>query len=247
MFTSMTQKKRILLIEDEEDIADLIKFNLEQAGFEMLVLSEGRHILPQIRQFKADLVILDLMLPDIDGLDICKRLKKDTLLQKIPVVMVTAKGTETDRIVGLELGADDYIVKPFSPRELVLRIKAVLARAYPQIEQTKETIIEDGEISIDLQKHLVVIDGEPLDLTATEFKLLYELMSNKGKVRTREILLDRVWGYTFDGYARTVDTHIRRLRKKLDKYADNIETIRSIGYRYREHPINLDNEVDNIA
>ncbi len=239
----MTQKKRILLVEDEEDIADLIKFNLEQAGFNILTLPEGRHILSQIRQFKADLVILDLMLPDIDGLDICKRLKKDTLLQKIPVVMVTAKGTEIDRIVGLELGADDYIVKPFSPRELVLRIKAVIARSYPQAEKTDVTVIEDGPILIDLQKHSVVIDGNQVELTATEFNLLKELISNKGKVRTREILLDRVWGYTFDGYARTVDTHIRRLRKKLDKYADNIETIRSIGYRYKETPANIDNQI----
>jgi len=230
------ETKRILVIEDEIDIAELIRYNLESSGFQVLILNEGRHILPHVRQFKPHIVLLDLMLPDVDGLDLCKRLKHDPTLNSIPIIMVTAKGTETDRIVGFELGADDYIVKPFSPRELILRVKAVVSRSYPEPKDPDEEkqIIQKGPIKIDVQKHQVLVHNNPIDLTATEFKLLHDLILNSGKVRTREALLDKVWGYTFEGYARTVDTHIRRVRKKLDLAANFIETIRGVGYRFKD-------------
>jgi two-component system phosphate regulon response regulator PhoB len=230
------ETKRILVIEDEVDIAELIRYNLESSGFHVLALNEGRHILPHVRQFKPHIVLLDLMLPDVDGLDLCKRLKHDPSFNAIPIIMVTAKGTETDRIVGFELGADDYIVKPFSPRELILRVKAVISRTYPEPKDPEEDkqIIQKGPIKIDSQKHQVLVNNNPIDLTATEFKLLHDLILNSGKVRTREALLDKVWGYTFEGYARTVDTHIRRVRKKLDLAANFIETIRGVGYRFKD-------------
>ncbi|MGB9712984.1 MAG: response regulator [Dissulfurimicrobium sp.] len=226
-------KQRILLVEDEKDIADLIRFNLDQAGFESMVLPEGRHALSYVRQFRPDLILLDLMLPDVDGLDVCKRIKRDPKLSHIPILMVTARGSETDRIVGLELGADDYIVKPFSPRELILRIKAVIARTYPQEDRSVD-ILKAGGIEMDLGRYAVKAGGEAVDLTATEFRLLKELISTPGNVKSRETLLDRVWGYSFDGYARTVDTHIRRLRKKLGALSGCIETVRGMGYRFNE-------------
>jgi two-component system phosphate regulon response regulator PhoB len=226
-------KQRILLIEDEKDIADLISFNLDQAGFDSMVLTEGRHALSYVRQFKPDVVLLDLMLPDVEGFDICRRIKQDPKLSHTPILMVTARGSETDRIVGLELGADDYIVKPFSPRELILRIKAVIARVYPQEDRATDTF-RAGHIEMDLVKYAVKVDETPVELTATEFRLLKELISAPGNVKSREVLLDRVWGYSFDGYARTVDTHIRRLRKKLGVLSDCIETVRGMGYRFKE-------------
>lgn len=225
-------KQRICVIEDEKDIAELIRFALEQARFEMLVLHNGAQAIEKIKEFKPDLILLDLMLPDADGLDICKSLKKDTQLSSIPVIMLTAKGTEMDRIVGFELGADDYIVKPFSTRELVLRIKAILSRLSTPSNTSPPDVIRQGIIFMDVSRHVVQVDGKDIELTATEFNLLYEFMTNVGRVRTREVLLDRVWGYSFDGYARTVDTHIRRLRQKLGPAIDYIETIRGVGYRF---------------
>ncbi len=225
-------KQRICVIEDEEDIAELIRFTLEQARFEILVLHNGAQAIEKIKAFKPDLILLDLMLPDADGLDICKSLKKDTQLSSIPVIMLTAKGMEMDRIVGFELGADDYIVKPFSTRELVLRIKAILSRLSTTPDTSPPDVIQQGIIFMDVSRHVVQVDGKDIELTATEFNLLYEFMTNIGRVRTREVLLDRVWGYSFDGYARTVDTHIRRLRQKLGPAMDYIETIRGVGYRF---------------
>lgn len=229
-------KQRVLLVEDEQDIADLIQFNLDQAGFESMRLSEGRHILSYVRQFKPDIILLDLMLPDVDGLDICRRIKReDVRLSRIPVLMVTAKGSETDRIVGFEIGADDYIVKPFSPRELILRIKAVLSRAHLKDDAAATEVFRAGRMEVDLKKYAVKVDGVPVEqLTATEFRLLRELISSPGNVKSRETLLDKVWGYSFDGYARTVDTHIRRLRKKLGGVSQCIETVRGMGYRFKE-------------
>ncbi|MCD6199771.1 MAG: response regulator [Deltaproteobacteria bacterium] len=227
-------KKRILIIEDEEDIAELISFNLGQARFDSLTLSSGHHMISQARQYKPELILLDLMLPDLDGLELCKQLKRDKSLFNIPVIMVTAKGTETDRILGLELGADDYIVKPFSPRELVLRVKAVLSRVYPDETAPADTILRIGPVELDSQKHVVYVKQILVKLTLTEFRLLHELMSHAGMVRTREILLENVWGYSFDGYDRTIDTHIRRLRKKLGTASSYIETVRGLGYSFRE-------------
>jgi two-component system phosphate regulon response regulator PhoB len=178
------------------------------------------------------LVILDLMLPGMDGKDICRALKSNPLTQSIPILMLTAKAEEVDRVIGLELGADDYVTKPFSPRELVLRVKAILRRK--EVGQESEKIIQIGELLIDIDRHHVAIKERPVQLTSTEFKLLVELASKRGRVQTREHLLDRVWGYTYEGYARTVDTHIRRLREKLGSLGDHIETIRGVGYRFKE-------------
>jgi two-component system phosphate regulon response regulator PhoB len=172
------------------------------------------------------------MLPGMDGKDICRALKSNPLTQSIPILMLTAKSEEVDRVVGLELGADDYVTKPFSPRELVLRVKAILRRK--EVSQEGEKIIQIGELLIDVDRHHVSIKKSPIRLTSTEFKLLLELASRRGRVQTREHLLDKVWGYTYEGYARTVDTHIRRLREKLGPSGDFIETIRGVGYRFRE-------------
>lgn len=227
-------KKRILIVEDEQDIAELISFNLERASFDTLILTSGHHMISQARHYKPELILLDLMLPDLDGLELCKQIKRDKSLCNIPVIMVTAKGTETDRILGLELGADDYIVKPFSPRELVLRVKAVLSRVYPDETALTDTILRIGPVELDSQKHVVYVKQILVKLTLTEFRLLHELMSHAGMVRTREILLENVWGYSFNGYDRTIDTHIRRLRKKLGTASSYIETVRGLGYLFKE-------------
>jgi two-component system phosphate regulon response regulator PhoB len=228
------KKKRVLIIEDERDIADLISYNLERARFDSLILSSGRKIIPQAREYKPYLILLDLMLPDLDGLEVCKQLKKDKDLSNVPIIMVTAMGDETDRILGLELGADDYIVKPFSTRELVLRVKAVLLRVYPDETALTDTILQIGPVELDSLKHRVHVERKRVKLTMTEFRLLHELMSHAGMVRTREILLENVWGYSFSGYDRTIDTHIRRLRKKLGTASSYIETVRGLGYLFKE-------------
>jgi len=172
------------------------------------------------------------MLPGMDGKDICRALKSNPLTQSIPILMLTAKAEEVDRVIGLELGADDYVTKPFSPRELVLRVKAILRRK--EVGQESEKLFRIGDLLIDIDRHHVSIKKSPIQLTSTEFKLLVELASKRGRVQTREHLLDRVWGYTYEGYARTVDTHIRRLREKLGSLGDHIETIRGVGYRFKE-------------
>jgi two-component system phosphate regulon response regulator PhoB len=192
---------------------------------------DGASGLEMAKKEKPDLIILDLMLPEMEGKDVCRALKSNPLTQSIPILMLTAKAEEIDRIIGFELGADDYVTKPFSPRELVLRIKAILRR---KELQGKDEVIQIRGLLIDPVRHLVSINNRPIRLTATEFKLLFELASKRGRVLTREILLDRVWGYTYEGYARTVDTHIRRLREKLGPIGNYIETLRGIGYRFRE-------------
>ncbi|MEW6327730.1 MAG: response regulator [Thermodesulfobacteriota bacterium] len=229
----MADKKAfILVIEDEPDISGLISYNLEKAGFEAAGAEDGRTAHSLIQKRLPDLILLDLMLPDADGTDICKSLKSNEKTRHIPVIMVTAKGEEIDRVVGFELGADDYIVKPFSPRELVLRVKAVLQRTSPREPLPK--ILDAAGIKVDPERHLVTVDGGPVSLTVTEFNLLHTLLKGRGRVLTREILLDQVWGYHFDGYARTVDTHIKRLRQKLGIAGEVIETVRGVGYRFKE-------------
>jgi phosphate regulon transcriptional regulator PhoB len=225
-------KPTVIVVEDDPDILHLLTFNLQSSGFDVLTSMDGNKALSLIRAHLPELIILDLMLPGIDGFEVCKQLKRDQETQSIPVIMLTAKGEEVDRIVGLELGADDYVVKPFSPRELVLRIRAILRRA--AVQANPESFWHKDGLKIDFEGHMVTIDGEEVVLTATEFKLLVGLIQTQGKVQTREQLLHRVWGYEFDGYARTVDTHIRRLRQKLGEYASWIETVRSVGYRF--HP-----------
>ena len=172
------------------------------------------------------------MLPQMDGKDVCRALKSNPLTRSIPILMLTAKAEEMDRVIGFELGADDYVTKPFSPRELVLRVRAILRRK--EAPQETEKKIQIGDLLIDMDRHDVSIKKNPIELTSTEFKLLVELASKRGRVHTREQLLDKVWGYTYEGYARTVDTHIRRLREKLGPMGNYIETIRGVGYRFRE-------------
>jgi len=224
--------KSILIVEDEADILQLIDWHLRSEGYTTYTATDGNKGLDKAEAKIPDLILLDLILPGMDGLEVCKSLKKNSKTQNIPVVMLTAKGEEVDRIVGFELGADDYIVKPFSPRELILRIRAILRRQ--EKEPVEDSLITYQDLQIDLESYRVWLKKEELKLTVTEFNLLMELLQNQGKVRTRDQLLDRVWGYQFDGYARTVDTHIRRLRQKIGPYAEMIETVRGIGYRFKE-------------
>ncbi len=221
----------ILIIEDEGDIRRLLRFNLEREGFTVLEASDGTEGLKTATSRLPDLVVLDIMLPGIGGFDVCARLKRQASTAAIPVLILTARGEEVDRIIGLTLEADDYVVKPFSVRELVLRIRAILRRG-------RRTGIgpdlHSGELFLDAEAHRVTIDGRELSLTATEFRLLEDLMRHAGVVRTREQLLTAVWGYSFEGYARTVDTHVRRLRAKLGREAESLETVRGVGYRLKK-------------
>lgn len=222
----------ILIVEDEKDIRDLISHHLIKAGFKVITASDGTETLDKARESQPNLILLDLLLPDLEGTEICKLLKQSPKTKDIPIIMVTAKGEEVDRIVGLELGADDYVTKPFSVRELVLRVKAVLKRISSQKEGRQ--IIRAGDITVDKEGFKTCIGKTAVSLTATEFKLLLELIENQGRVMTRDALLNNVWGYSYEGYARTVDTHVRRLREKLGKAGESIETVRGIGYCFRK-------------
>lgn len=224
-------QERILLIEDEPDIAEVLQYNLEKEGFAVEVARRGDTGLEALRREPADLLVLDLMLPGIDGLELTRLLKRDAATSRLPIVMLTARGEEVDRIVGLELGADDYISKPFSPREVVLRVKAVLRRLQP--EDAVSDLLEVGGIQLDVSGHQLRVRGREAPLTATEFRLLRLLMERGGRVQTRGQLLSDVWGYAEDIDSRTVDTHIRRLRRKLGSEADRIETVIGVGYRLR--------------
>ncbi len=228
----MAVMKSILIIEDEKDIVDLIEYHLKQSGFSVISALDGPAGLEKAKKKGPNLIILDLMLPGMDGKDICRSLKSNPQTQSIPILMLTAKAEETDRLIGFELGADDYVTKPFSPKELVLRVKAILRRK--EVGHEGEKIIQIGDLLIEIDRHQISIKKRPVRLTSTEFKLLVELASKRGRVLTREHLLDRVWGYTYEGYARTVDTHVRRLREKMGTLGDSIETIRGVGYRFRE-------------
>ncbi len=223
--------KRILVVEDEPDIAEVLKFNLEKAGFRVEVQRRGDTALESIRRQPPDLAVLDLMLPGLDGLELTRMLKREPATARVPLVMLTAKGEEVDRIVGLELGADDYIPKPFSPREVVLRIKAILRRR--QVEEETAPPLEAGSIRLDPDAHSVQVRGRDVELTATEFRLLQVLIERQGRVQTRARLLSDVWGYAEDVDSRTVDTHVRRLRRKLGSASGSIETVIGVGYRLR--------------
>ena len=221
----------ILIIEDEKNILELVKYNLEQEGFLILTATKGNTGLETALKERPALVILDLMLPGMNGLEICKTLKQNDKTRTIPIIMLTAKGTESDKVVGLELGADDYITKPFSPREFVARIKAVLRRSQ---EKPTEEILRSGTIELDMTKHELRLKGKPVEITAKEFELLRVLMSSRERVLTREVLLSKVWGYenSMNIETRTVDMHIGQLRKKIGKEAERIVTIKSVGYRF---------------
>ncbi len=223
--------KRITIVEDEPAIAEILSYNLEQAGFEVEALSEGDLALPAIRRRVPDLLLLDLMLPGLDGLELTRLLKRDPATAGVPVIMLTARDSETDRIVGLELGADDYVTKPFSPREVVLRVKAVLRRG--EQRQASGTRLEAGAVRLDVEGHRVWAGAEEVALTATEFRLLRILLERRERVQTRAQLLRDVWGYSEDVDSRTVDTHIRRLRRKLKAGGEQIQTVVGVGYRLR--------------
>ena len=227
---------KILIIEDDKDIAELIQYNLQQEKMATEICFSGVQGLSKARQTLPDLIVLDLMLPDMGGLEICKVLKSDSKTKGIPILMVTAKGEEVDRIVGFEVGADDYLTKPFSPRELLLRIKAILRRLKDREGKEKVTPQSFGLLHVDPSKFQVTVGKENIRLTALEFKLLQHLLLNKGRIATRDNLLDHVWRYDAAVTTRTVDTHIKRLREKLGKAGAYIETIRGVGYRFKEKP-----------
>ena len=221
----------IAIVEDEADIAEVLQYNLEREGYETVVLGRGDTALEALTSRVPDLVLLDLMLPGLDGLEVCRALKREARTAQVPIIMLTAKGDEIDRIVGLELGADDYVPKPFSPREVVLRIKAVLRRGSEPEEGAEE--LRAGALRLDVPGHRLFLDDQETTLTATEFRLLQMLMEGAGRVLTREVLLTRGWGYSEDVDSRTVDTHVRRLRRKLGGEAERIETVIGVGYRFR--------------
>ena len=225
---------KILIVEDEPDIVELLVYNLDQAGFKTEAVFNGADALDRGKVQAPDLVLLDLLLPKVDGLEVCRTLKRDPETASIPIIMLTAKGEAIDRMVGLELGADDYITKPFSPREVMLRIRAVLRRA-PNVPRNKPAnqIQIDG-LKIDLDRHQVFSNGSVIDLTATEFKILSLFAHSPGRVFTRSILMDAVWGQEYYGIERTMDTHVSRLRRKLGQFGERIETVHGVGYRLKE-------------
>jgi two-component system alkaline phosphatase synthesis response regulator PhoP len=225
-------EEKILVVDDEEHIQELIKFNLEKNGYKVICTGNGVDAIKLAKEQLPQLMLLDLMLPGMDGLDVCKEIRKDSSMSNMPIIMITAKGEEIDKIIGLELGADDYITKPFSVRELVARIKAILRRSTMQIV---EKTFKVGNLAIDFGKHEVIKNEIKIDLTLKEFELLEILINNKGRVMTRDYLLDKIWGYEYVGETRTVDVHIRHLRQKIeddDKNPVYIQTIRGIGYRF---------------
>jgi phosphate regulon transcriptional regulator PhoB len=224
-------KRRVLIVEDEPDIRDLLAFHLEREGFQVVQARTGAEALRQIRAAPPDLVVLDLMLPELDGLEVCRRLRRDPTTATLPIVMLTARGDEVDRVLGLELGADDYIVKPFSPKEVVARIRAVLRRAEPAPLGRAHT---PAGLSLDPDMRKVTVRGTPVGLTAKEFDLLRALAEARGRVLSRDHLLERVWGYAAAGEieSRTIDVHVRRLRVKLGPEGHRVVTVKSVGYRF---------------
>ena len=220
----------ILAVDDEVHILELISFNLKAAGYHVVTALTGEEALKRCEVEKPSLVLLDIMLPGIDGLEVCRRLKGDRTTSNIPIIMLTARGDEVDKILGLELGADDYITKPFSVRELAARVKSLLRRVAPQQESEPQTL-RAGDIMIDITNYEAFNGGEKLSLTLKEFELLKVLVLSRGKVLTRDFLLDRIWGYEYYGETRTVDVHIRHLRQKLGE-EPYIETVRGVGYRF---------------
>jgi two-component system phosphate regulon response regulator PhoB len=223
---------KIMVVDDEADVIDLLVMNLRAGGFQVIAVEDGAAALAKARSEAPSLIILDLMLPKMPGLEICRVLKSDPATRHIPVIMLTAKAEEVDKIVGLELGADDYVTKPFSPRELILRINRSLRRGKEKVVGVERIVI--GELVLDHTRHEVLVKSIPVELTATEFRLLALLMERRGRVQGRDSLLNDVWGYESVIDTRTVDTHVRRLREKLGPLASYIETIRGVGYRISE-------------
>lgn len=227
---------KILVVDDEEPIQELLRFNLEKEGYIVRVAKDGQEALQDVENDQPDLLVLDLMLPGMDGLEVCRKLRSNPKFQQIPIIMLTAKGEEFDKVLGLELGADDYMTKPFSPRELLARIKARLRRPNSQEEDADARVIIRGELRVDVTGFRVHVRGEETELTPKEFELLRVLVAHPGKVYSRDELLERIWGYEYDGDTRTVDVHVRHLRQKVERDPSNpeyIETLRGIGYRFK--------------
>ncbi len=224
--------RKVVIIEDEGDLSRLLAHTLRREGYEPAVASDGVSGLQTVRRERPDLVVLDLMLPEMDGLEVCRRLKADARTGAIPIIMLTAKAEESDKIVGLELGADDYVTKPFSTKELLARIKAVLRRSAPEVEQGD--VFQYGPLRLDESRHEVSVKGREVKLTAKEFGLLSHLLQNQGRVLSRDFLLNRVWGYDAEVASRTVDVHIRRLRENIPLLSKAVETVKSYGYKLRE-------------
>jgi len=230
----IVKTEKIVVIEDEADILEVIEYNLRREGYEVICSQNGEDGLDKIEKSGPDLVLLDLMLPEIDGVELCRKLKSDPLTAAIPVIMVTAKGEESDIVLGLGVGADDYVTKPFSPKELVARVKAVLRRGEPRKRGGGEDRIVRGGVTVDLKRHEVKVDGTPVAFTATELRMLHFLASHPGRVFTRDHLLARVIGEDAIVIDRNIDVHVRAIRKKLGAHRDLIETVRGVGYRFRE-------------
>ncbi len=226
-------KEKILVVEDDPHISKLIRYNLDKEGYDHQAVITGEDALLKLEESKYDLMILDVMLPKIDGFEVCRRIRQHSLLSQLPILILTARGEETDKIVGFELGADDYLVKPFSPRELILRIKSILRRKKQSVE-TIEGIFEIDQLKLDTIKHKVFVGTKEVVLTAMEFKLLNTLMHRRGRMQSRDQLLSDVWALDSDVTTRTVDTHIKRLRQKLGKMGKLIETVRGYGYRFSD-------------
>jgi two-component system alkaline phosphatase synthesis response regulator PhoP len=226
---------KILIVDDELSIRELIKFNLEKAGFSVLESGDGAEALQLVKTHKPELLVLDLMLPGLDGIEVCRNLKSHRDTSGIPIIMLTAKNDEIDKIIGLEMGADDYLTKPFSPRELVARVKAVLRRSQMTTTQEGELVI--GKLRMNFSRYEVFLGSEKLELTPKEYELLKLFVTNTGRVFNREKLLEKVWGYEYFGDTRTVDVHVRHIRAKLEQdpeISEAIETVRGVGYRMRE-------------
>ncbi|HRZ36124.1 MAG TPA: response regulator transcription factor [Candidatus Paceibacterota bacterium] len=225
-------KARILVVDDEPDALELVEFNLRQAGHEVTGAEDGAEALEKARASMPDLIVLDVMLPEMSGIEVCKVLRRDPATAGIPIIMLTAKASEIDRVLGLELGADDYVTKPFSPRELVLRVKNVLQRHQQKVSRPERFAF--GDLVIDRPRHEVLWKGKAIELTATEFRLLTVLAERAGRVQSRDQLLQDVWHYESLIDTRTVDTHMRRLREKLGPAAKHLDTVRGVGYRFVE-------------
>src|SRR6187399_2005114 len=230
---SVRPPTRILVAEDDPDIGSLLEHYLKKAGFLPTLVPSGREVMPQIKREAPDLVVLDLMLPGIDGLQLCRAIRADAATAAIPIIMITAKAEESDRIVGLELGADDYITKPFSPNEVVARVRALLRRAQ---RPDSRGLLRYGPLVVDVERHTVTVDGSAVHLTAKEFLLLQYPLEHQGRVLSRDLLLSDVWGYAYTGGTRTVDVHVRRLREKLPLLAESLETVKQFGYKLAEPP-----------
>jgi DNA-binding response OmpR family regulator len=225
-------KATILIIDDEKDLLELVRYNFEKERFDVICASDGQAGLDIATRHRPDLIVLDLMMPGVDGLEVCRRLRGDERTARIPMIMLTARAAEADRIVGLEMGADDYVTKPFSPRELVARVKAVLRRTHPR--QPAGEIIRQGGIVVDVARHEVICDGQPVSLTATEFRILHFMVSRPGRVLARDEIIDAALGRDTAVFDRTIDVHMASIRRKLGQSGERIETVRGFGYKFQD-------------